>query len=72
MAEAAGMFSGRAGSRAPSSPCHHVNSTVSLPHAALCTQGSAASLSQPLAPAAAPSLGGTSQRRGGRQKNGPH
>lgn len=51
MAEAAGMFSGRAGSRAPSSPCHHVNSTVSLPHAALCTQGSAASLSQPLAPA---------------------
>lgn len=57
MVEAAGVFGGRAGSRAPSSPRHHVNNTTSLPRAALCTQGSAASCSRPGSPATAPAPG---------------
>lgn len=57
MVEAAGVFSGRAGSRAPSSPRHRVNNTTSLPRAALCTQGSAASCSWPGSAATAPAPG---------------
>ena len=80
MAEAAGVFGGRAGSRAPSSPRHLVNNTVSPPRAALCTRGSAPSCSQPGSTATpAPGTRGRSFAGrhepavgGGRQKNGPH